>query len=132
GVNKNVKLPIRISFFATGNNIILGRDTRRRSNYCRLEVRHENPEQRSGFLHADLLGYIREHRGFLTSCALAILREYCAAGRPDQKLPPLGSYEGWSDIVRSAVVWCGLPDPISTQGALKASDSDTELLKQLL
>jgi putative DNA primase/helicase len=132
GLNKNVKLPIRISFFVTGNNVILGRDTRRRTNYCRLEVRYENPEQRSGFKHPDLLAYIREHRGYLTSCALSILRGYCAAGRPDQKLPPLGSFEGWSDLVRSAVTWIGLPDPIVTQTALQSSDSDTALLQQLL
>src|SRR5262249_30179721 len=37
-----------------------------------------------------------------------------AAGWPDQDLLPWGSFEGWSALVRSAVVWAGLPDPAET------------------
>jgi hypothetical protein len=50
---------------------------------------------------------------------LTLLRGYCAAHRPDQKLKPWGSYEAWSDIVRSAVVWAGLADPGATRKDLR-------------
>ncbi|BBO32539.1 ATP-binding protein [Lacipirellula parvula] len=131
GVSKTVKLPLRVTFFATGNNVILGRDTRRRTNYCRLESREENPEHRTGFKHTDLLTFVHASRGYLTACALAILRGYCEAGRPKQ-CAPLGSFESWSELVRSATIWCGLPDPIATQSDLQAADSDTTLLQALL
>src|SRR6516162_3650598 len=47
-----------------------------------------------------------------TSCLLV-------AGRPDMQLPAWGSYEGWSALVRSAVVWVGLPDPGLTRVVLQ-------------
>src|SRR5207253_2424876 len=49
-----------------------------------------------------------------------ILRGYCAAGRPAQDLPAWGSFEGWSALVRYAVVWIGLPDPGETRLLLQA------------
>lgn len=131
GVNKTVRLPIRMIFYATGNNIVLHRDTFRRVNYARLEAT-ENPETRCGFKYPNLLNHVREKRGYYTACALAILQGYCRDRRPDMGLPPLGSFEGWSDLVRSAVVWCGLPDPMNTRATLAESDDDTALLRQLI
>jgi hypothetical protein len=43
------------------------------------------------------------------------------AGRPDQKLTPWGSFEEWSRLVCSAVVWAGMPDPGETQMLLQSS-----------
>ena len=40
-----------------------------------------------------------------------MLRAYHVAGRADQKLPSCGSFEQWSRLVRSAVVWTGMKDP---------------------
>jgi hypothetical protein len=133
GVSKTVTLPLRVSWFGTGNNIALHRDTLRRVNYVRLESRVEKPEERSGFKHPQLLSFIREHRGYLAGCALAILSGYCRAGRPDMKLSPFGSFEEWSGLVRSSIVWCGLPDPMATRAMLaESSDTDGECLRQLL
>ena len=53
--------------------------------------------------------------------ALTLLRAYAAAAFPSQRLPGWGSYEGWSDLVRSTVVWLGLPDPAQTRAAPGAS-----------
>jgi len=42
-------------------------------------------------------------------------------------LPAWGSFEGWSALVRSAVVWVGLPDPAETRTLLqKQSDVAAE------
>src|SRR5262249_26249997 len=59
--------------------------------------------------------WVGENRPRLLAAALTILRGYCAAGRPDQELPAWGSFEGWSALVRSAVVWSGLLDPGETR-----------------
>ena len=37
---------------------------------------------------------------------------------------PFGSFEGWSHLVREAIVWAGQPDPCSTRAKL-AESSDT-------
>src|SRR5262249_49129423 len=76
-------------------------------------------EERSGFRHPNLLAWVGENRGHLLGAALTILRAYCAAGRPDQGLPAWGSFEGWSGLGRSAVVWVGLPDPGETRLVLQ-------------
>jgi hypothetical protein len=61
-----------------------------------------------------------------------MLRGFCAAGRPNQRLKPWGSFEGWSDLIRGTVVWCGLPDPGECRESLLASDVDSSLLLNLL
>ena len=57
----------------------------------------------------------------LLSAALTILRGWYAAGKPAHGLRPWGSFEGWSGVVREAVVWAGLPDPGETREALQTS-----------
>src|SRR5262249_39306921 len=47
---------------------------------------------------------------------------YFLAGKPSQGLEPWGSFEGWSDTVRNAIVWAGLPDPGLTRVGLTSSD----------
>jgi hypothetical protein len=112
-------------WYATGNNVILAADTARRVCHIRLESPEENPEERTGFHHSDLLAWLRRERPRLTAAAVTILAGYCAAGRPNMRLQPWGSFEGWSDLVRQAVVWVGLADPGASRSNL-ASQSDRE------
>jgi hypothetical protein len=77
----------------------------------RLLSAEEHPEDRRGFRHPDLLAWVRRERGRLVAAGLTLLAAYIRAGRPDQGLTPWGSFEGWSGLVRSALVWAGLPDP---------------------
>ena len=62
----------------------------------------------------DLLAWLRRHRGRIVPAALTLLRAYLAAGRPTLGLCGMGARQGWSDLVRSTVVWHGLPDPAET------------------
>lgn len=120
-------LPLTITWFATGNNVMLAADTARRTLHIRLDARHENPEDRSDFVHRDLLAHVRSSRSRLAGAALTILRAFCLAGRPDCQLQPWGSFEAWSRLVRAAVVWVGCPDPLATRQALR-EQSDTEAI----
>ncbi len=117
-------VPLLVTWWATANNCGLGGDILRRLLHIRLETREERPEERVGFRYPDLLAYVAANRPKLTSAALTILRAYCAAGRPSMGLGPMGSFEAWSDLVRQAVVYAGLPDPASTRVAL-AETADT-------
>ncbi|HTA94251.1 MAG TPA: hypothetical protein VK745_31945, partial [Polyangiaceae bacterium] len=115
-------------WLVTGNNLNFARhDMLRRVMHVRLQSSHEHPEQRSTFRRPKLLEAVESQRGDLTMAALTIVAAYCAAGRPSQSLEPWGSFEGWSNLVRSAVVWCGLDDPAAGRREL-ATVADTATL----
>lgn len=133
GRNQMVKLPLTATWYATGNNVQVAADTARRIVYIRLEVMEERPEDRSDFRHPRLREWVLEHRERLVASALTVLSAYCRAGRPDQGLTPMGSFEGWSDLVRSAVVWSGQADPCASRKELaETSDTTREALDQFM
>jgi hypothetical protein len=128
-----VTAPLMLTWLASGNNVILGANTCRRVCHCRLDCRDERPEEREGFRHPDLTGYVREHRVELLGAALTVLRAYFVAGRPQAKLRPWGSYEAWSSIIRQCVVWLGLPDPGTTREELRnTADQEARVLGAML
>ena len=133
GHTELIEAPLRMTWYASGNNVILAADTSRRVCHIRLESKLENPEDREGFKYPDIRKHVRQNRPALLTAALTILRGYIAAGRPDKKLKPWGSFEGWSDLVRATIVWCGLADPGETRTELRAtSDSEAGALRQML
>src|SRR5262249_31974647 len=83
--------------------------------------------------HLDLRAHVRANRPRLLTAALTCLRAYCHAGRPDMKLKPWGSFEGWSNLVRQCVVWLGQPDPGATREEVrKTADQEAVALATLL
>jgi hypothetical protein len=115
GGNRMVEAPLHMTWYATGNNVAIGADTPRRVCHIRLESPEEKPEERKDFRHKNLLMWVGQEQSRLLASALTILRAYFVAGCPDLGLPAWGSFEGWSNIVRSSVVWVGLPDPAETR-----------------
>ena len=98
-----------------------------------MESTDEYPEARGGFKYPRLRDHLRRRRNSLHSAALTILRGWVVAGRPLGNLPPWGSYESWSEVVRAAVVWAGLPDPALTRIALQsAADRNALAMGSLL
>ncbi len=126
-------IPLYATWYATGNNVILVGDTARRVVHIRLESPEENPEERADFHHPDLLAWAKQERPKLTTAAVTVLAAYCAAGRPDMRLTPWGSFEAWSALIRQAIAWVDLPDPAATRTEL-ASQADREAvaLRQLI
>jgi hypothetical protein len=133
GVNRMMEAPLFMTWFATGNNVTIRADTSRRVCHVRLESPEEKPEERCDFRHPDLLGWIDANQPRLLAAALTILRAYGLAGRPSQGLTPWGSFDGWSNLVRSAVVWCGMPGPGETRIVLQEqADPSAESMALLL
>lgn len=83
GANRMAEAPLYMTWYATGNNVAIAADTARRVCHVRLESPEERPEERKGFRHPNLLGWVGENRVKLLAAALTILRAYCAAGQPD-------------------------------------------------
>ncbi len=133
GKSAQVDLPLLAVWYATGNNVQVGADTARRIIHLRLDVLEERPEDRTGYRHPDLISWVKRERGRLLTAALTILSAFIRAGLPDQHLTPFGSFEGWSRLVRQAVVWIGLPDPCLTRVRLaESADATADALKQLI
>lgn len=138
GSNQLFDGPLTAVFYATANNCEVSGDTARRVLPCRIVTPEEHPEDRTGFRHV-LPEHARRHRGELLAAALTVLRAYERAGRPAVTTPdgrppqPWGSYGGWSALVRAAVVWAGLADPIAGRDQLRReSDRDARGMAELL
>ncbi|MDZ4683817.1 MAG: DUF3854 domain-containing protein, partial [Planctomycetaceae bacterium] len=133
GRSEMVDFPLRLVWGATGNNVILAADTSRRVQPIRLDCKIERPEERSGFRHPHLVDHVRRNRGRLLSAALTVLRAFHVAGRPSQRLPEWGSFEGWSNLIRNALVWAGQPDPAAVrQELVDRSDVQAAALRSLI
>ena len=122
-------LPLRTVWIATGNNLELSADTARRTLLARLESPDEHPEDRTGFRHSDLKGWVREHRARLAVAGLTVLRAFFAAGKPDAGLTPWGSFEDWSQLIRGAIVFAGQADPCANRSLVRDADRSAELLR---
>jgi hypothetical protein len=125
GQNLTVAYPHEIVWAASGNNVTIKADAMRRIVRIRLESPRATPEDRADFAYPDLLGHVRANRGKYVAAALTIVAAYLRAGRPAVSLPAVGSFTGWTQIVRSALVWAGQPDPWATNLAAR-EELDTE------
>ena len=101
----------------SGNNLEVQGDTGRRVLVSRLETKLENPEERTGFRHHPLLPWVAAQRPRLVHAALTILRAYVVAGRPSQGLREWGSFEKWSTLIASALVFAGASDPMGARAS---------------
>jgi hypothetical protein len=133
GTNSKVDAPLVTTFAATGNNVAIEADTARRTVHIRLNVLAERPEDRDGFKHPDLLAYVRANRQKLFMAALTVLSVYLREGCPAVPLRPMGSFEGWSRLIRGALVWCGRLDPcLGRDGLVVMSDSGADAGQSLI
>jgi putative DNA primase/helicase len=116
--------------FATGNNLRFYGDMLRRGLICRLDAGVERPELRS-FKQRDPVEVLRDNRALYVADALIILRAYHGA-KDRVSTPPFGGFEGWSRLVRDALVWLGEKDPVSTIETARAEDPERQRLAAVI
>jgi hypothetical protein len=123
---ERIVLPVKCAWIATGNNIQLGGDMPRRCYWIRLDAKESQPFRRTGFRHADLRGWVREHRGELIVALLTIARYWYVQGRPEPKtVRPLGSFEAWCKVVGGMLEVAGVPGFLANADTLfDQADSD--------
>lgn len=114
-----VRIESRATIFASGNNLSIAGDMVRRALVCSLDAAMERPELRA--FNGNPLAKVLSSRSRYVAACLTITRAYLLAGRPD-RLSPLASFEGWSDCVRSALVWLGEADPVTTMEQAREDD----------
>jgi len=123
-----IRVSNSFTVFANGNNIAATADLVRRTVRCSLDSDLENPEDRE--FHADPVALVLADRGKYVAACLTVARAYIAAGLPN-KCSHLPSYPQWSDIVRSALVWLGWPDPVDSM-ELARTDDPSRLSRAML
>jgi Bifunctional DNA primase/polymerase, N-terminal len=130
GRSERVRIEARgTSLFCTGNNMVLVGDLCRRTLTATLDPQLERPELRefTGNPVADVLA----DRGAYVAAALTVCRAYAVAGRPS-RAKRLASFEGWSDTVRSALIWLGKADPVASMEVARGEDPELSALREML
>lgn len=124
----------RLVTFASGNGLMFVGDMGRRTLRIRIDTRHESPEERTDFKHADragadkLLAWVRANRAALVVDVLTILRAWHVAGRPGE-VKSWGSFESWTATIAKCVQWLGMPDPTLARAT---QDAATDPVRQAL
>ena len=130
GFSKTVTVTNGTLMFATGNNLMLYGDMLRRGLIGHLDAGVERPELRT-FAQEDPVRVLKRDRGSYVTAALTVLHAYNVAGRPNPQ-PPLGGFEGWSALVRDALVWLGEADPVETIEEARKGDPDRHRLEAVV
>jgi hypothetical protein len=108
GRSEEVRVPVRVTWMATGNNVRVGGDIARRCYRIRIDAKMAEPWERKGFKYPDLRGYALAHRGALLADLLTAASAWYLAGQPDATgLPNLGSFEDWRRIIGGILQWTG-------------------------
>lgn len=127
GRSQAIRLPSRVVWVATGNNLRVAGDMPRRSYSIRLDANAERPWERTGFAIKGLAGYISTNRGNLLSAALTIVRAWYTNGQPRATTPPLGSFEEWSETIGSVLAFAGIDGFLSNlEQTQTVQDEDTQ------
>jgi hypothetical protein len=130
GRSERVRIEARgTSTYATGNNFTIVGDLTRRIITVNLDPGVERPELRE--FKFDPLERVLADRGKYIAAALTIGRAYVVAGRPG-KVKPLASFEPWSDLVRSSLIWLGKADAIKSMEAAREEDPERIELSEML
>lgn len=120
GESREITVPTTVTWFATGNKLIIQGDLSTRALKIEIDPAVERPEERS--FSKNLLEWTPQHRPRLVVAALTILRAFVVAGRPQGDLKPFGRFEEWSLLVRAALVWLGEADPCATRLQVEEDD----------
>ncbi len=99
GVSKNVDIPVRVTWIATGNNVRVVGDLPRRCYWVCIDPGIDQPWKRrpEEFKHPELLTWVLRHRGEIVAAILTLARAWHVAGRPPG--PPFGSFESWARVL---------------------------------
>jgi Bifunctional DNA primase/polymerase, N-terminal len=126
GKSERVSVETRgLTTYGTGNNVAIYADLTRRTLVTSLDPEMERPETRC--FRTNPVAMVLTDRGKYVAACLTICRAYVAAGSP-HKVARLASFEGWSDTVRSALMWLDQADPVESFEAARAEDPDRVLL----
>ena len=99
GANKEVRIPIRTIWVANGNNVVPSEEIARRIIWIRLDANAEQPWERNGFRHDNLISWAKENRAELVTACVTIVRAWVDKGMKAFGGKRKGSFENWSEVL---------------------------------
>jgi hypothetical protein len=128
--HRSVEVSTACLILAGGNNVHAVGDLARRVVTIRLDSGMERPASRQ--FDFDPLAEVTTRRGRWVMLALRIVQGWIEAGRPMARVPVVGSFGQWSDMVRQPLILLGMPDPAASLLSGMGDDPDRELLERLV
>ena len=119
GKSETQRIENTVTLYGNGNNLRLLGDVVRRVILCSMDANLERPELRS--FHSDPVATVLADRGRYVAAVLTIVSAYMTAKCP-KPCAPLASFEDWSRLIRSSLVWLERADPVSTMEAARRDD----------
>lgn len=117
---------------ATGNNMRLGKDIRRRSVRCRQKPTHDPREGKRKFRHDDTGGlfvWMDKKRDALAWAVGTLVRAWAAAGRPGFSdkvvLEKMASFKSWINVVGGILEVAGVDGFLANVAELQYDDEAT-------
>lgn len=149
GESREVRLPIRNVWVATGNNLGLAPEQVRRAVPIFLEPGEKKAadRDRKEFRHPDLLGWATEHRSELVSAALTLIQHWLdgpisieggyaitrTGEGPQQGGQTMGSYERWAAVMGGILESARVPGFLENRDRLKVeADPETKEAEEFL
>ena len=120
GTQRNLTVAPASLVTATGINLHVVDDLRRRTLLCSLDAKEERPELRT--FKTDPLGMIKAERGRYVAAALTIIRGFMAAGSP-RNADPINGYAQYCAMIRDPLIWLSCADPCATMEEIRKQDS---------
>ena len=131
GASRQVDLPNRATWLATGNNLQLSMEIARRCVRVRIDAKTDQPWKRTGFKHDPMKSWARAHRGELVHALLVLVQSWLVAGRPSGG-HTLGSFEHWARTIGGILDHAGVPGFLEDTNELyEAADAESEEWREL-
>lgn len=114
---------------ATGNNMRLGKDIRRRSVRVRQKPTHDPREGKRKFRHPDLFAWMDKNRAALAWAVGTLVRAWATAGCPEFSdkvlLEKMASYKSWINVVGGILETIGVDGFLDNVAELQYDDEAT-------
>lgn len=126
GSSKNIKLPQRATWLATGNNLHLKMDIARRCCPIRIDAKTDQPWKRDGFRHENIIDWSKENRPWLIWACLTMVCHWIAQGCPPGQ-QKMGSFEGYARVIGGILTTAGIPGFLGNyEESFRRSDTASE------
>ena len=128
GQSEMQTVPTNMTLVATGNNPRIHGDTPSRVITIHLDAQDEHPENRR--FDMDIESCALEQGPAVVAAGLTVLRAYILASDKPEVEP--WRFGEWNRLIRGAILWLGLPDPLGGLRETEAQDPEREALGAVL
>lgn len=129
GRNEMIEVPTTTLWLATGNKLVFEGDMRSRALLCRIDPKHERPQERE--FKEDLKDLFTRHRAELVVAGLTLMRAYFVGGERSSVFREC-RFKVWSKFCREPLMWLGFKDPLDSYEFIAEEDPELQEHMQMV